>query len=83
MTMPTGALVTEIAAAHPGTFGHQCDAIRLADFLPTDCLVPAIPHTENNSALGLAIHLHAEIAAVPATRHVIVATGSSTPVISQ
>src|ERR1035438_9148948 len=68
MAVAAGAFVAEIAGVHAVAFGDQGHAVGFTDLAAAHGFVAAVPDAENNPALGGAVHLHSEIAAMPATR---------------
>src|ERR1041385_5671057 len=70
MAMPAGAFVSEIAGINSIAFGDESYFVGGGDFAAVRRFAPAVPNAENDPALGRTIDLHAEIAAMPAARHV-------------
>src|ERR1039458_9771295 len=71
MAMTTGALVAEIARINPRTFGQQGDPVLVSDFPPIHSFTAAVPDAEDDAALGGAVDLHPEVAAMPAAGHIV------------
>ena len=71
MAMPSRSLVPEIARFNSIAPGHQRHTVRRADFAPAHCLMAAVPNAEDDAPLRRAVHLHAEITAMPSARHII------------
>src|SRR6185436_5480480 len=70
MAVTAGPFISEITRIDILTFGDQGHTVFRADFVAAHRFISAIPNTEDDSALSLAVHLHSEIATVPATSHV-------------
>src|SRR6185436_336634 len=71
VTMPARAFVAEIPGIDAFALRDERHAIFVGHFAAAHGFVTAVPHAENNAALGPAVDLHPEIAAMPAARHVV------------
>src|SRR6185369_12594723 len=71
MAVAASAFVAEVAAGHTLALAHQRDPILVINLFAIDRFATAVPNAEDDATLGGAVYLHAEVAAMPATCHVV------------